>query len=282
MNGVVYLHTRKTEGIVFYVGIGNAKRPFLKKSRNSFWHSTVLKHGYDIHIINSNVSWEVACAIEKALIYYYRSEAHGSKLTNLTDGGDGVLGFKMSEETKKKLSIINTGKKYSKDHCEKLSKALKGIPKSKEHIVKCGLAKKGNKFNLGKRMSDETKLKIGAFHKGNTWALGMTMPVAAIAKSAGKRRGAKRTPEQLENISKGVLARDYKHTEEHKEKVRQKMIGRTFSEESIEKMKQAQKGRFVSEECKDKLRQANLGKKASDETKAKMREAHAKRQALKY
>ena len=55
---------------------------------------------------------------------------------NFTNGGEGVVGFKMPQSAK-----------------DKISKALKGVPKSPEHVKKVGNA------NKGKTISDEDKQK---------------------------------------------------------------------------------------------------------------------------
>jgi len=44
----VYLHSRLTDGVVFYVGMGTAKRAYSKAGRTSHWLRTVDKHGYEV------------------------------------------------------------------------------------------------------------------------------------------------------------------------------------------------------------------------------------------
>ena len=55
---------------------------------------------------------------------------------NFTDGGEGICGFKHSEESKMKMSEAKKGKKigsFSAEHRRNLSKANKGKKLSKEH-----------------------------------------------------------------------------------------------------------------------------------------------------
>ena len=76
-------------------------------------------------------------------------------LCNLTEGGEGISGFKLSEETRRKMSEAKKGKKrvFSKEHREKLSKANTG----KEGYWK------------GKNLSKETKDKMSEAKKGKTF-----------------------------------------------------------------------------------------------------------------
>lgn len=109
------------------------------------------------------------------------------------------IGFKVSEETKKKLR----GKKLSEEHRKKLIIALTGRPASKqtrekmrlsqlgkhhseESKRKMGIAKRNmsdetkakmRANNLGKHLSEETKRKIGEANKGDKcyfWKGGIT------------------------------------------------------------------------------------------------------------
>jgi group I intron endonuclease len=75
-----------------------------------------------------------------------------------------------------------------------------------------------------------------------------------------------------------------KHSEETKEKLRQKRLGKKHSEETkrkISKESRGEKNGFYgkkhSEETKRKIRESHLGKKHSEETKQKMRESHRRR-----
>lgn len=108
---------------------------------------------------------------------------------NLTDGGGGNLGYKMSEETKNKISKGNKGKVRSDDFKKKVGLFFKGKPKSEEqnrknsesqigeknhmygkkcpeHSKRMKEKMKGNKYFLGHKHTEETKLKIGEGSKG--------------------------------------------------------------------------------------------------------------------
>jgi len=135
-------------------------------------------------------------------------------LRNRTDGGDGVSGLVVSEETRKKLSELKVGKKnpnYGKEMCEeqkqKISDKRKGTKLSEEHKDKIKQKMMGNTWNVGKKLSDETKRKVGEAQKGNQY-----------------------------------------------------MIGRKYSEETRKKMSEAHKGKQPTEETRKKLSEAKKGK----------------------
>jgi group I intron endonuclease len=68
---------------------------------------------------------------------------------NITHGGDGSFGVKMSEETRAKMSASRTGLKMPESHSQKLSQR-----------------NKGNKYALGRKMTKENFDKLMAVHIG--------------------------------------------------------------------------------------------------------------------
>lgn len=68
---------------------------------------------------------------------------------NLTDGGDGTLGYKKSDEERKAMSERNKGKKQS---------AEQRLKTSIQHV--------GNKYNLGRKASEATKRKMAERRTG--------------------------------------------------------------------------------------------------------------------
>lgn len=103
---------------------------------------------------------------------YYIAKFNSTDRTigyNLTFGGDGVVGFKHTEETRKKLSDAHRGKPspmkgkcHSSKAKEKMSASRKGKPKSPEHKAKMADSHKG------KHLSEATKQKISEAHQGVT------------------------------------------------------------------------------------------------------------------
>jgi len=169
---IVYLHKRKDNNEVFYVGISSSKkRAYEVKSsrRNYLWNNVYKNYGVIVEITHSDICWEEACNIEKYLIDFYRTCAN-SCLCNLTDGGEGTLGYKHSHDRKAYYSLMFKGKKRSDEDKAKMRKpkingtnSLKGKKLSEEHRLKLSLAKKGVKR---KPLSEEHKKKLSLAKRG--------------------------------------------------------------------------------------------------------------------
>lgn len=111
---VLYKHIRKSDGIIFYIGIGSINRAYNKIYRNEFWKRTVNKHDYDVEIIADNLTWEEACKLEIMFISFYgRRDKSNGQLVNMTDGGDGVKGRIVGKKTRKSIS-----EKQRKSYCD--------------------------------------------------------------------------------------------------------------------------------------------------------------------
>jgi len=157
----VYFHKRLDTNEVFYVGIGSPKRPYSKNDRNKWWHNIANKVGYEVEVIEENLTWDSACLIEIALISFFgRRDLGKGTLVNLTDGGDGMKGRTPSEETKAKLSAALKGKKRSEETKAKISESLKGKKRSEETKAKI------SKSSIGKKMSAEARANMSAAQKG--------------------------------------------------------------------------------------------------------------------
>ena len=169
---VLYFHINNLTGEVFYVGIGNIKRPYSKR-RTKFWNNIVNKYGYDISIEETGLSKERACELE---IYWIkrigRRDLGLGPLVNQTDGGDGTSNIVVSNETKIKMSLSQKGKNrnVTDKHRESLSKSLSGRKLSQEHKDKLSKAKKGKPGNkLGYKYSQEQLDNLSKLSKGKPW-----------------------------------------------------------------------------------------------------------------
>lgn len=109
----LYMHTRKTDGGIFYIGIGDKDRPTEKSGRNDHWYNTVNLYDYDVTILVDGLTWEEACQLEINMIAFYgRRKPYPNNpnygcLVNMTDGGQGAKGREVSEETREILRVKN-------------------------------------------------------------------------------------------------------------------------------------------------------------------------------
>lgn len=75
----------------------------------------------------------------------------GFKLTNLTEGGEGMCGLKPSAESIAKMVAKNTGKKRSLETCLRIAESKMGIKFSESHIENLKLSHKGKAPKTTKR-----------------------------------------------------------------------------------------------------------------------------------
>ena len=118
--------------------------------KSGYFYCAIKKYGWDNiqhEILFTGLDQLNADIIEEDLIYYYKQIG---KSYNLANGGSVNRGWKMSEEAKEKLRIINTGRTLSDEAKEKIR-----------------LSKLGEKNpNYGKSPSKETREKISKAGKG--------------------------------------------------------------------------------------------------------------------
>lgn len=137
-----------------------------KKTHCSYWIQSLGKDKQEpiliiIDCINGN--WEFW---EQHYISLYKS--WGFKLCNHTNGGEGNHGVKLSEETKKKMSLIHKGKQYAKgsvrtqDFKDNLSIKFKGNTNAKGSIRDVSFRKKLSENNGrgNAKLTEEEVIKV--------------------------------------------------------------------------------------------------------------------------
>lgn len=148
INFTVYKHTSPSGKC--YIGItcqdpeyrwGNNGYKYLSvmsngKLKHPYFANAILKYGWDNiahEILHTNVTKEEACLLESRYISEYKKQGLSY---NVTDGGEGRWGCKLSEEVINKLKTSHRGKKQSAETIAK-------------RVAK----------NTGKKRTDEQKAK---------------------------------------------------------------------------------------------------------------------------
>jgi len=143
-----YAHYEADTLKLFYIGKGQNKRAFSKDNRTLHWKNKVAKHGLKIEILARFETEKEALSHEIFLIDTLNSL--NNNLINLTKGGEGISGFKFSEESKEKLRKAMTGRKASEETKQKMRE--KSVSKETGRLISKAL--KGRKHSL------ETRAKI--------------------------------------------------------------------------------------------------------------------------
>lgn len=180
----VYIHRKKSDGAVFYVGKGCKERSHSAKGRNKYWKRIVAKHGFCVEFVATGLQDWYAMEVEIETILKHGRE----NLCNMTDGGDGASGHIKSAETIEKSRAACTGQKRSEETKRRQSAAATGRQMSKESVEKTASALRGRKHSPEQ-----------------------------IERAASKNRGKKRTQEQIRRLSESL--KGMKKTPEWIEKI---------------------------------------------------------------
>lgn len=116
----IYAHINLSNDEIFYIGKGCGNRSNKTTNRSEFWNNIVSKYGYDILLIEEELTEEESFELEKYYINKIgRRDLGLGTLVNMTDGGEGSSNI--SESTRYKHSVNNTGDGnpfYGKKHNE--------------------------------------------------------------------------------------------------------------------------------------------------------------------
>jgi len=129
-NKVVYIHRRKDNGVVFYVGAGGIRRAYTNYGRSARWNEVNNSSGFDVEIIKDGLTIEESFILEKEVIKKYGCEIDGGVLVNFSKGGlDGAKGRKLSAETKLNMSKAHKGNSYAKGNKNQARKVVDIVTK---------------------------------------------------------------------------------------------------------------------------------------------------------
>lgn len=204
----------------------------------------------------SNEEWVSAeCKWIKAMWDY------GCPLTNLTKGGDGVVGYIPTQETRDRISKANLGRVFSQETRKKISEALKGKKHTQEAKNKMSKAKKG------RPLPPDQAAVFSEFRK-NRYKDPEEVKKTSEAMKESWRRRQERGPVRISPMK-----------EEHKNKIGE-AIRRGWESEEIRSKRMAGLAR---KEVKDKMRKSQIerwSKQMSSEEKANRDKAAASRRGI--
>ena len=163
MSAIIYLVTNLVTGaeyVGFTTNLASRMWRHARAEEDGKFHRAIRKYGwenFDVDVIfeHDDEQWTLD-VMEPHFIAWYDTFNNGY---NLTEGGEGCLGYKHTEETKRKLSEMRKGKpgwSPSEETRRKQSEAKKGIPKSKAAREAMSRAKKGKPLP---KATQEARLK---------------------------------------------------------------------------------------------------------------------------
>ena len=193
----------------YYIGKGKDNRAYRRRDKGI----KPPKDKSKILILKQNLTEEESFRHEVYMIAMFgRKDLGTGILHNRTNGGDGVSGAVVSDETRRKMSEALKGKPRSKEIRRKISEAHKGKTHSEESRKNMSESQKGKTF------SEETRRKISETRKGKTFS--------------------EETKRKMSEVKKGKT-----FSEEHKRKLSESQKGKTLSEETKRKLSEVRKGR---------------------------------------
>jgi len=217
----------REDGTPYYVGKGNALK---YRAYENHGRRFPVPPRDRIKILLENLTEEQAFSNEIDYIAWYgRKDNNTGILRNLTNGGEGMSGYKHTEESKK---IIREKRKHQVFTDETRKKLSESIKKGYEDGSR-------PKSMLGKKHTEEHKEYMRKLYTGR--------PI---------------TEEQKKKIS--IANKGRKHSPEYGRRISERQIGTKASEETKQKMSEVQKKRWsiITDDVKE-----TIGKKISERNK---------------
>lgn len=289
------------DGRVFYVGKGMRDRIDCHereaRNGNKSYKCNVIRKiwAQGEQVVKTKLAYfeshSEALAYEVALIFFMDG------LTNLTYGGEGIVGLARTLDHRRKISEALKGRGPSEEATRKAVETRRKNPKFAEHVRKMTEARRGKpgwrkgvplsqaarqkmsearKGKPGHPISEETKRKLMEANKGKKRQI-----TEAMRKANEARRGTHRefSEEHRRHLSEALKGKPRQpRSPEAIRKFSEKMKGRTHSEETKRKMSESSRGHFHSAESRQKMSEAkkgkNLGHEVSEETRRKISAAN--------
>lgn len=262
----VYIWFRRN-GIPCYVGKGNGGRwrDHIRNARNRHLANIFRLADADLPvvIVRDHMIESEAFELEKALILAIGRKGTGGPLVNMTDGGEGVSGYRHTALTRSSLGAKSKIMWGAPDKREQIISAQNmGRStveyKEKRKVISAGISNRTDvresiRAKALKRFSDPAERQ----RTSDATRRGMADQTARANHSLGQKRRFQR-PEELERLSATRLGK--KHTEQTRIKIAE-----------------ANRGKKQSAESRAKISAWQIGRKMSDDARAKMSVAAKKR-----
>lgn len=193
------------------------------------WIRKVLRNGGNIAtiLIETDLTEKKALRRETHYIDYYRSLGH--RLTNMTDGGKGTVGYSHTEETKNKIGHANSGKvmpESAKQTLREINTGKTHAPKVRAKMSKTITAHYEDPVNR-ERAAARTRKRFESQEERD--------------KQSQRLKGRKQSPEHTANAA-AARARNYTpRTQEQRNNMRNAQLGRKQSPEHVANVVAAKK-----------------------------------------
>ena len=205
----IYLITNSLN-LKSYVGVTkfSIEYRFTQHTKRGFLLTeAITKYGeskFSINLIEEVESADRAYELEIFYIKEYNTKAPNGY--NLTDGGDGIFGWDVTEEYREWCS------QRAKELHKNKKLGMYGKKHTDETKQKMSESAKGNKNCLGRVPSDETKLKISNSHIGKIVDDSTRQKISKnhhdVSGKNNPMYGKKHSPETIEKIRKKALERN--------------------------------------------------------------------------
>jgi hypothetical protein len=181
------------------------------------WINEVLNSGMSLIVdVLEEVNDSIVCERERYWILY--GKENGWRLTNATEGGEGVAGYRFTENAREKISkssrekwsdpsfrekVLSARKGYhhTEETKRKISVSMSGLKRSEEGCKNIGLSK------MGVHPSEETRQKLSVARKGVKKSEEARRNMSAAQMGNKKGLGKHPSPETREKLKAAWVLR---------------------------------------------------------------------------
>jgi len=205
----------------------------IDQTHRGHWIRSLLAQGliYRIEVLEECDSPDAVAKAECAWIA--RKRAEGCPLTNATDGGEGCVGRRLSDETRRKIGLANAARLNTPEARAKGAATRRGVPLDPER------SKKLHEGNKGRKRTPEHCQRQSERQKDQR------LPDAAYVATVERSKGKPIPADVRAKMSASLRGRVF--TPEHRAKLAAAGMGHGMSEETKAKINATKRAR--AEEC---------------------------------